>query len=492
MKPKVFSKVLTKNGISLLQFSLYEDYNIQEFTGRERVEGLRLMSDVALSEIQYADGTSTEKSSGDRSEYRVYGHSVGGFMTGANPAGNATYRGIMAGSVVEKDDTVDLNVPQWVIGDAEFRFDLATLELDITFSNIVALESGDTFTALAWTGVSVNNGAFKQVVAEGENYIEGAFFGSGQEGAAGVFEQASLFGSFSAMDPTDEVKQRLTDVDSYTVKNLSLARTWVGGTVPDFTAGEYATAVIAIWEDANTFLASHRIASWNRNLPYYDCNGRVCNYDDGEIMFEDRLDDYDGDPEGSVNEALMSKNDVDVVQFAVSYEYGEGAGSGVDYQFGLGLWSKESIAWTYFIHKYGPDQYGLAGRFWFYESRIAGASPRSNPTGNAIFTGVMAGSVVEKNSAIPLNTPDWVMGDAQLTFSLADRTLDASFTNIASLASGAAHDDLGWENVSVTDGAFDHGDTGNYLTGAFFGTGHEGIAGAFEQDSITGVFSASQ
>ena len=31
----------------------------------------------------------------------------------------------MAGSVVEKDQAVDLNVPEWVIGDAEFSFDLA-------------------------------------------------------------------------------------------------------------------------------------------------------------------------------------------------------------------------------------------------------------------------------------------------------------------------------------------------------------------------------
>ena len=104
----------------------------------------------------------------------------------------------------------------------------------------------------------------------------------------------------------------------------------------------------------------------------------------------------------------------------------------------------------------------------------------------------MAGSVVEKDSAVQLNTPNWVMGNVELTFSLAGNTLNASFTNIVSLDNGAAHGDLSWKDVSVMDGAFDHGGTGNCLTGAFFGAGHEETAGAFERDAIAGVFSAQQ
>ena len=481
-EPRVFSKVLAKNGISLLQFSLRNEYDIADYTGSSILDGLTLMSDVAVGEIFYETGDSTEKATGNRSEYAVYTHFAGGFMAGTNPVGNATYRGIMVGSVVEKDDTVDLNVPNWVIGDAEFSFDLAALSLDATFSNIVAPESGQTFADLEWTGISVNNGAFKQVVTASENYIDGAFFGASQEGTAGVFEQASILGSFSAMDPTADVTPGLTDVDSYTVKNLSQARTAAGGTAPDFTVEEYAMAATAIFEEANTFLASHRIASWTRDLPYYDCEGRVCSYDDGEEAFEDPLGDT---VEARLHEALMNKNDIDVVQFALAYEHGEGLNSGSNLRYGLGLWGEENIAWTFFDHGYG-----FYGRYQYYESRVAGDAPGSNPSGDATYTGVMAGSVVEKDSAVPLNTPDWVMGDAELTFSLADSTLGASFTNIVSLTSGTAHDDLGWEGVSVVDGAFDHGGTGDYLNGAFFGAGHEEVAGAFEQDSIAGVFSA--
>jgi hypothetical protein len=489
-EPKIFSKVMAKNGISLLQVSLREDWDIEEYYGHEVLDGLTLMSDVAVGETFYSTGESTLKATGNSGEFATYSHHAGGFAAGTNPMGNATYRGIMAGSVVEKDDTNDLNEPNWVIGDAELSFEFATLTLDATFSNILALESSQTFADLEWTGVSVNNGAFKQVVTTGENYIEGAFFGANQEGTAGVFEQASIHGSFSAMDPTADVEPGLTDVDSYTVENLSQARTAVGGTVPDFTVEDYDTAATAIFEEANTFLASHRIASWTRDLPYYDCVGRVCNYDDGEEVFEDRLDDYftaSGRVAPSGHEALMNKNDINVVQFAVAYEYGEGVNSGSNLRYGLGLWGEESIAWTFFDHGYN-----FYGRYEYYESRVAGNSPGSNPSGDATYTGVMAGSVVEKDSTIPLNTPDWVMGDAELSFSLADSTLGASFTNIVSLANGTTHEDLSWENVSVVDGAFDQGDTGDYLHGAFFGAGHEGIAGAFEQDSMAGVFSARQ
>ena len=388
---------------------------------------------------------------------------------------------------MEKDHEVDLNVPEWVIGDAELSFDLATLELDATFSNIVALESADTFADLAWTGISVNNGAFKQVVVAGENYLEGAFFGANQEGVAGVFEQDSIHGTFSAMDPDADVEPGLTDVDSYTIGNLTQARTAVGGMAPDFTAEEYATAANALHAEANTLLGGQRIGSWNRDLPHFDCEGPVCTLDDGAGNIVERFDANDLVTFPGMNEALMTKNGVNVVQFAFSQEYGEGLDSGASIIHGLGVWGEENIAWVLFAHGHN-----FWGRYDLYDNFAEGDSPETNPTGDATWTGVMAGSVVEKDSEVPLNTPDWVMGDAELVFSLAESTLDASFTNIASLASGTAHDDLGWEDVAVVDGAFDHGSSGDYLRGAFFGTGHEGIAGVFEQDSIAGVFSAEQ
>ena len=51
---------------------------------------------------------------------------------------------------------------------------------------------------LEWTGIPVEDGAFKQVVVASENHLEGAFFDDEHEEIAGAFEQDSIAGVFSA------------------------------------------------------------------------------------------------------------------------------------------------------------------------------------------------------------------------------------------------------------------------------------------------------
>ena len=487
--PKVVSTVMEKNGIALLQTAFARDWETDSLSGSHRFDSLVLMSDVAVADVFYETGGSVDKATGvSQGEYALYGHNTGGFALGTNLSGDAMYQGLMVGSVVEKDGTKDLNVPNWVIGDAALTFDLAALELDATFSNIIGLTGGQTFDDLEWSGIPVSDGAFKQVVSASENYIEGAFFGANQEGTAGVFEQNAIHGSFSAVDPTSSPEPGLTDVDRYVLEDLAEARSAAGGAAPDFTAEDYATAATEVFREANVMLAGDRIASWepDRTRRAYECTGRVCGYDDGYETFTDNVDDRTPiDPE--FHEAVMRKNGIGVVQYAVANEWGEGLNSGYNVQYGLGLWGQDNVAWTYFDHGYLGG-----GSYRIFENRVVGGASGSNPSGGATYTGVMAGSVVEKDVAVPLNTPEWVMGDAELTFDVADVTLGAMFTNIVSLATGATHADLSWAGVPVTDGAFDDGPEGDYLRGAFFGAGHEGVAGTFEQNSISGVFSAAQ
>ena len=166
----------------------------------------------------------------------------------------------MAGSVVEKDQAVDLNVPEWIIGDAELSFDLAMLELDATFSNIVALESG--------TPLPISNGPASrqqrgvQAGRRRERELPRGRVLRGQPGRRGRrvragFDLWLVFGD----GPDGRRGASLTDVDSYAVENLT-ARPAATGEVPDFTVEEYIPAVVAIFDDANTFLAGNRIASW--------------------------------------------------------------------------------------------------------------------------------------------------------------------------------------------------------------------------------------
>ena len=73
------------------------------------------------------------------------------------------------------------------------------LEPAATFSNPAALASGGTFGDLQWTGIAVNNGAFKQALTPNESSIERAFCGQNREGMADVFEQAAIYRTFSSL-----------------------------------------------------------------------------------------------------------------------------------------------------------------------------------------------------------------------------------------------------------------------------------------------------
>ena len=484
--PNTTANVLQKNGISVLQWTAGGKFESGDSYGVNELEGFALLSDVAFGFTTIEEGETFDKATDESyGEYRAYESSAAGFLAGMNPGGSATYSGLVMGSVVEKDDTKDLEVPNWVIGDAVFRFDLAASELDATFSNVVGLVSSQAFADLAWTGVSVNSGAFKQVVVAGENYIEGAFFGANQEGTAGVFEQNSIHGTFSAMDPQADVEPGLTEVDNPALKDL--ARAAAGGMAPDFTVEQFTTAAQAILDNADVFLAGDRIVSWGDRLhDNFDCNGRTCAYDapPGGISYEVNLDDVMSRPEA--HEVVMRKNGIAVAQFGQGAEWNEEGQNGYELRFGLGLWGEENVAWTEFVQGYNPGWYGS------FENWVAGSSSESTPTGDATYTGAMAGSVIETDPAVPLNTPEWVMGDAELTFSLADSSLDATFSNIVSLESGTPHNDLSWEDVPVVDDGFETGETDNYLLGEFFGTEHEGVGGMFLQDSISGVFTARQ
>ena len=485
--PNRHSNVLQKNGIGLLQWTWDSEWEIPDRYGFSHQEGFALLSDVAVGKTYWENGGSFSKADDSGGDYFLYSHEVFGFAGGMNPAGDATYRGLMLGSVVEKDDTKDLNVPNWVIGDAVFRFDVAASELDATFSNVVGLVSGQVHGDLAWTGISVNNGAFKQVVVAGENYIDGALFGANQEGAAGVFEQNSIFGMFSAADPQSHVEPGLTDVDNPALKDLAQARSAAGGVAPNFTVEEYTTAVQAMLDNADEFIAGVRIVSWGDRLhDNFNCEGRTCRYDapPGGISYEVELDEIKARPEA--HEVVMRKNGIAVAQFGQGAEWNEQGENGYELRFGLGLWGEENIVWTEFGQGYNPGWYGS------FENWVAGSSSGTTPAGDATYTGAMAGSVVETDPAVQLNTPEWVMGDAELAFSLADNSMDATFSNIVSLASGTSHDDLSWENVPVVDGGFETGQPDNNLIGEFFGANHEGVGGTFVQDSIAGVFTARQ
>ena len=76
-----------------------------------------------------------------------------------------------------------------------------------------------------------------------------------------------------------------------------------------------------------------------------------------------------------------------------------------------------------------------------------------------------------------------VTGDSRLQADFAANTVDIDFTGFDN---GQA--DMSWDGLAMANGTFGSKTAG--LEGAFYGADHEGAAGTFDRDGLTGVFGA--
>ena len=76
-----------------------------------------------------------------------------------------------------------------------------------------------------------------------------------------------------------------------------------------------------------------------------------------------------------------------------------------------------------------------------------------------------------------------VEGDARLEVDFTAITVDVDFTNFDN-----SRADMSWDGLAMDNGAF--GDETAGIEGSFYGADHEGAAGTFARDGLTGVFGA--
>ena len=159
----------------------------------------------------------------------------------------------------------------------------------------------------------------------------------------------------------------------------------------------------------------------------------------------------------------------------------------------LGEWAR--TAWH--IHGNGEHAaFGVALRNGYAEPYAHGYTPEIDLVDNSALTGVAAWEGILLGF-----TPDAmsVAGDATLSVTLETLTGSAAFTSLESWSAGKApggvgtgetwgDGDLGY-SIAVTGNTFKQtgGDAG-ILTGAFFGSGHEGMGGTLERDDLTAAF----
>ena len=128
-----------------------------------------------------------------------------------------------------------------------------------------------------------------------------------------------------------------------------------------------------------------------------------------------------------------------------------------------------------------------------------GHRTKTNPEGNATWTGVMIGS-----SWRDVHLPEPIQGDAQITYDMENEAVNVSFSDIYNLKTESGLDDMHWYGLIAQQGIFSgrtfspwqyvHGDT---LSGAFYGSDrsdHAEVGGTFYSASrkALGAFGAKR
>ena len=113
----------------------------------------------------------------------------------------------------------------------------------------------------------------------------------------------------------------------------------------------------------------------------------------------------------------------------------------------------------------------------------SGTSPVS---GSAVWSGDVHAYETEDvmtsgGMSVTIHTP--VEGDARLEVDFAAVTVDVDFTNLDNNQA-----DMSWDGLAMNSGGF--GSVAEGIEGAFYGADHEGAAGTFARDGLTGVFGA--
>ena len=139
----------------------------------------------------------------DNAEKVVLYSYVAGDETGTNPTtGSATWRGVAIGV----DASQRFHERRLLQADVDITIeDFMSPMVDILFDNIKDLRTGEGFTlvpSVSWSGLALVDGAFAH--EEGtlgqadRNRIEGRFYGPDHDEVGGIFEYATVAGSFGA------------------------------------------------------------------------------------------------------------------------------------------------------------------------------------------------------------------------------------------------------------------------------------------------------
>ena len=148
----------------------------------------------------------------DPSQVAIFSYTFGD-ASGSNPddSGSGTWNGVAIGvNLLERFEDRSLLTADVTVSIADFL----DPTVDVLFDSIRDLRTGDSLTvsgltveSVDWAGLDLTEGSFSEELGDVDDplnlsqprkRIEGRFYGPGHEEVGGIFEYASVVGSFGA------------------------------------------------------------------------------------------------------------------------------------------------------------------------------------------------------------------------------------------------------------------------------------------------------
>ena len=267
---------------------------------------------------------------------------------------------------------------------------------------------------------------------------------------------------------------------STSILDPARARALTGSQAPAETSADQTARGAGILTRADSLIVSTITGETSiKNFPTFqlrtNCAGTRCSWRDPRTGLSDSISLNDLEMSSGSSQAVLTKNGVTVVK-----------GRTEDIE-GYGAWM-DHAGFAVQIERVTLQDIDITGRYGIGGGDLTGVRPDVAAT----WRGLMVGT--PRDGALRGNT---LQGDATLTYTLTGTSgsLDAAFTDIKNLHSGAAHSTstMRFDDVQVAqDGTYGAGLTGNRIQGGFYGPGHAEAAGIVEQSGIVGAFGAKR
>ena len=268
------------------------------------------------------------------------------------------------------------------------------------------------------------------------------------------------------------------DASSSPISEPAAARALTGSQTPAETPADQTARAPGILERTDSLIVSTIVGETSlADLPTIqfrtNCAGTRCAWRESTTGISGSLSLNDLEFSSGSSRAILTKNGITVLEDQA--EDIEAYGAWMDHA-AFAVQSERTTSQGIAV----TGRYGIAG------GDLTGIQPDMAAT----WRGLMVGT--PRDGALRGNV---LQGDAALTYTLTDNSLDAAFTDIRNLDTGAAHptSTLRFDDVPVAhDGTYKAGLTGNRIQGGFYGPGHAEAAGIVEQSGIVGAFGAKR